>query len=367
MDYLRSSSRPKFFENIKCIDLFCGVGGLTYGLQEEGLKVVAGFDIDLAAKYPFEHNNSAKFILQDVCEVRAEEIKQLFGDAEIRILAGCAPCQPFSTYSHRYKTVGTPRWGLLYQFAKLVRETRPEIVTMENVPSVTNHSVYSDFVYSLKSAGYSVASQVIDCTKYGLPQKRQRAVLIASLLGPMALSEPTTVKPKVVRSAIGDLPALIAGAFDPDDPLHKSASLSALNLQRIRVSKPGGTWRDWPEHLIADCHRKSSGKTYPGVYARMTWDEPSPTLTTQFYGFGNGRFGHPVQDRAISLREGAILQGFPANYQFTISGEPIEMKTVGRLIGNAVPVNLGRLIGRSIKPHLGVTDRQVVSQQLAVR
>ena len=101
------------------------------------------------------------------------------------------------------------------------------------MPSVTNHSVYSDFVYSLKSAGYNVASQVIDCTKYGLPQKRQRAVLIASLLGPMALSEPTTIKPEVVRSAIGDLPALIAGAFDPDDPLHKSASLSALNLQGV--------------------------------------------------------------------------------------------------------------------------------------
>ena len=140
MKHLRSTLRPNFVENIKCIDLFCGVGGLTYGLQEEGLKVAAGFDIDLAAKYPFEHNNSAKFILQDVCEVRAEEINQLFGDAEIRILAGCAPCQPFSTYSHRYKTVGTPRWGLLYQFAKLVRETRPEIVTMENVPSVANHS-----------------------------------------------------------------------------------------------------------------------------------------------------------------------------------------------------------------------------------
>ena len=192
-------------------------------------------------------------------------------------------------------------------------------------------------------------------------------MLIASLFGPMALSEPTTKKPKVVRSAIGDLPALVAGAFDPDDALHKSASLSALNLQRIRVSRPGGTWRDWPEHLIANCHRKSSGKTYPGVYARMNWDEPSPTLTTQFYGFGNGRFGHPDQDRAISLREGAILQGFPTNYQFTISGEPIEMKTVGRLIGNAVPVNLGRLIGQSIKSHLGVTNHQVISQQLAVR
>lgn len=136
--------------------------------------------------------------------------------------------------------------------------------------------------------------------------------------------------------------------------LHAASKLSDLNLERIRASRPGGTWRDWPEHLVADCHRRETGRTYPGVYGRMEWDEPAPTLTTQFYGFGNGRFGHPEQDRAISLREGAILQGFPKSYSFLPDGAPVHFKTLGRMIGNAVPVTLGEVIGRSIAAHLGV-------------
>ena len=114
--------------------------------------------------------------------------------------------------------------------------------------------------------------------------------------------------------------------------------------------KSGGTWRDWDRSLVAHCHKKKSGKTYPSVYGRMAWDEPSPTMTTQFFGFGNGRFGHPQQNRAISLREGAILQSFPRNYKFVAKGEPVYIKTIGRLIGNAVPVKLGKAIGKSIHP-----------------
>jgi DNA (cytosine-5)-methyltransferase 1 len=140
-------------------------------------------------------------------------------------------------------------------------------------------------------------------------------------------------------------------------------------MERMRASKPGGTWRDWPSHLVAECHRKPTGKTYPGVYARMAWDEPSPTLTTQFYGFGNGRYGHPEQDRAISLREGAILQGFPKRYSFVKKGEPVHFKVLGRLIGNAVPVTLGRVIGKSVKAHLGMTtmDRNIKRKETSSR
>lgn len=135
--------------------------------------------------------------------------------------------------------------------------------------------------------------------------------------------------------------------------MHAASKLSELNLERIRASRPGGTWRDWPKHLVADCHRRETGQTYPGVYGRMHWDEPAPTLTTQFYGFGNGRFGHPKQDRAISLREGAILQGFPKSYSFIPKGAPVHFKALGRMIGNAVPVTLGEVIGQSIASHLG--------------
>ena len=152
------------------------------------------------------------------------------------------------------------------------------------------------------------------------------------------------------------MPALSQGKGSNVDTLHVAAGLSDLNLKRIRVSKPGGTWRDWPKELVAECHRKNTGKTYPGVYARMSWDQPSPTLTTQFFGFGNGRFGHPDQDRAISLREGAILQGFPPEYSFLPEGDKVHFKTLGRLIGNAVPVTLGEIIGKSIQKHVLAND-----------
>jgi DNA (cytosine-5)-methyltransferase 1 len=134
--------------------------------------------------------------------------------------------------------------------------------------------------------------------------------------------------------------------------LHQSCELSELNLKRIRASKPGGTWRDWDTELVAACHRRATGKTYPGVYGRMVWDEPAPTMTTQYFAFGSGRFGHPSQARGISLREGAILQSFPRGYKFVKRGQPIFRKTVGRLIGNAVPVKLGEAIGKSILSHV---------------
>jgi len=120
----------------------------------------------------------------------------------------------------------------------------------------------------------------------------------------------------------------------------------------MRASKPGGTWRDWPKNLVAECHKKQSGKTFPGVYARMQQDKPSPTMTGQCFGFGNGRFGHPQQDRAISLREAALLQTFPPTFKFVEDTQPVRMKSVGRMIGNAVPPRLGEVIGKSILQHL---------------
>ena len=123
-------------------------------------------------------------------------------------------------------------------------------------------------------------------------------------------------------------------------------------MKRIKASLPGGTWLDWPKSLRADCHTKKSGKTYTGVYARMSWDKPSPTMTTQCYGYGNGRFGHPEQNRALSLREAALLQTFPANYSFVPPNEKVYLTKVGKMIGNAVPVALGKVIGQSFVDHL---------------
>lgn len=343
---------------ISCVDLFCGAGGLTHGFVLEGLPVVAGIDMDPACRFPYETNNQAKFIERDISTVTESELLAIFGDADVKVLAGCAPCQPFSTYAHRYSLDSDGKWGLLYEFARLAKGTRPDVITMENVPTVAKHAVFHDFVDTLEKLGYHVWYDVVNSSRYGVPQARRRMVLLASLYGKIEIIPPTRAKPKTVREAIGQLNPLKAGEAAPRDRLHASSTLTEKNLQRIRVSKPGGTWRDWPEHLVADCHRSESGRTYPSVYGRMEWDKPAPTMTTQCFGFGNGRFGHPEQDRAISLREAAILQSFPRNYAFIPKGGEVSFTTLGRLIGNAVPVDLGRAIAKSINSHLlSVKDR----------
>ena len=222
---------------------------------------------------------------------------------------------------------------------------------MENVPNLAKQKVFRAFVSRLEKQGFNVSHEVIDCSEFGVPQTRRRLVLLASKLGPISLMRKQKPKTITVKQAISKLPRLKAGQICKRDPLHQASELSSLNLQRIRASTPGGTWRDWDEELVAPCHKRESGKTYPGVYGRMTWSEPAPTITTQYFGFGNGRFGHPSQDRAISIREGAILQSFPKTYRFVESEKPIYLKTLGRLIGNAVPVKLGEAIGNTLIAH----------------
>lgn len=352
---LTTSSIP-----ISCVDLFCGAGGLTHGLRSQGFEVSAGIDIDPACRFPYEHNNGgAKFIEQDVESFTAEQLSSLFTKGKYRLLAGCAPCQPFSTYAQGRDTSRDSKWGLLRSFANLVKKVNPDLVTMENVPQLPQHEVFSEFVSVFSD--YHIWYGVVECERYGLPQKRKRLVFLASKFGPISLIPPTHDKEsfKTVAEAIGDLPRLKAGQVDSNDPLHAAANLSDINFRRIKQSKPGGTWRDWDHDLVAACHKEKSGSTYGSVYGRMRWDAPSPTMTTLCYGYGNGRFGHPEQDRGISLREAALLQTFPITYKFAPDNERIRFKTVGRLIGNAVPVELGEVIGKSIKSHLldwGVED-----------
>lgn len=338
------------------VDLFCGIGGLTKGLELSGLQVAAGIDIDEKCQFAYEENNESLFIHSDVTNVTAEQINELFPENCIRAIVGCAPCQPFSKYSQRYRKDGhvDDKWRLLYSFSRIVHETNPHIVSMENVPELSNEAVFLDFVNSLETWGYSVSWRIVYCPEYGVPQNRKRLVLLASNLGDISLIPPLFIADDypTVRQAIGALPHIQAGEQDPNDPLHRSCRLSDTNLQRIRKSVPGGTWRDWDVSLQLPCHKKKSGKTYPSVYGRMNWDEPAPTITTQFYGYGNGRFGHPQQDRAISLREGAILQSFPRDYIFVSESHPSSRRDLGIHIGNAVPVELGRAIGMSIQNHI---------------
>ncbi len=348
---------------IAAVDLFCGAGGKTHGFLRAGIPVVAGVDTDPTCAFAFEENNhGAKFHNKSVDDLTPEEVASWYPQGAKRILIGCAPCQPFSTYSYRYrdgggKRQGDSRWGLLGSFSALIRGLLPDIVAAENVPALAlqEYKVYRNFISEMKDLGYNVTPKVVKCADYGVPQTRERLVVLASRLGPISLIEPTH-SPETyvtVRQQIGTLPPLTAGGKPfPHDQIHRSCRLSALNLRRIRATPEGGGWQDWPPSLRLACHKKDSGKTYPSVYGRMKWDALAPTITTQCFGLGNGRFGHPEQDRAISLREAALLQTFPRDYAFVPPGAPVVYKHVGRHIGNAVPVMFGEAIARSIIRHL---------------
>lgn len=338
------------------VDLFCGVGGLTKGLELAGLNVVAGIDIDDSCRFAYEQNNNARFVQGDITDIDMQTVLEFFPQGDMRILVGCAPCQPFSKYTQRYRKDGhkDDKWKLLYSFSNIVNELRPTVVSMENVPELAKESVFNDFVKSLEKLGYHCSWSIAYCPDYGVPQKRKRLVLLASLLGYITLI-PALYSPenyRTVRDAIGMLPVLSSGEINDNDPMHCSTKMSSINIERIQNSVPNGTWKDWDECLKLPCHKKKTGKSYGAVYGRMAWDEPSPTITTQFYGYGNGRFGHPVQDRALSFREGALLQSFPPEYVFINGDEPFNRRQLGIHIGNAVPVELGRAIGLSITQHL---------------
>ena len=339
---------------VKSVDLFCGAGGLTRGLEKAGLNVTLGVDLDPDCKFPYERNNRARFLLKSVSDISGKELVNAFDGADYKLLAGCAPCQTFSTYQQGRYDASDDRWNLLNQFGRLICEVDPDFVTMENVPRLADQDVFLNFVSLLEKNGYFVTSTVVNCANYSVPQLRNRLVILASKFAKFHMIPTTTPgeKRKTVRATISGLPEIKAGQKHPKDPLHRAAGLSDLNLARIQASKPGGTWKDWDENLVADCHKKPTGETYRNIYGRMVWDEPAPTMTTQYNGFGNGRFGHPEQDRAISLREGAMLQSFPKSYKFVPNGAFVSARTISRLIGNAVPVNLGCAIGQSIMEHI---------------
>lgn len=343
---------------IEVVDLFCGVGGLSAGFRNAGLDVLAGFDLDTSCKYAYEKNIDAKFVSVNVAELAGSDVAALYSPQAVKVLVGCAPCQPFSMYTGRYRQNESAedtdkRWELLRAFARIIEEVQPDIVSMENVPRVAIHPAFNSFIDRLKAAGYLVSYQKVRAQNYGVPQKRTRLVLFASRYGEVELIEPTHADvPVTVRDAIGTLPPIGAGESHSADRLHQSRNLGETNLRRIRATREGGSWKDWDTSLQLDCHRKPGGRSFRAVYGRMKWDEPSPVITTQCLGIGNGRFGHPEQDRAISIREAAVLQSFPVDFEFVAPGEKVNQLRLARQIGNAVPVRLGEAVARSIKQHL---------------
>lgn len=341
---------------ISAVDLFCGAGGLTHGLLQAGVKVEAGIDLDPQMQYAYEKNNpGVKFLRWDVARKNCRSIKRLFTPKKYRLLAGCAPCKPFSKLTNGVESHDD--WDLLDNFGRFVRGIGPEFVTMENVPELVDRGseVFERFINTLERLEYHVDWRVVYCHEHGVPQSRKRLVLLASRLGVLSVPEGRCSYPsqwKTVRQTISDLPELESGGEDPRDQLHCAPLLSPMNLRRIRATPhDGGTRRSWPDKLVLACHRKKTGERYHSIYGRMWWDKPAPTMTTLCTGIGNGRFGHPDQDRSITLREAALFQSFPRSYGFWPPKEKLNRSAIGRMIGNAVPPKLAKELGRAIMDH----------------
>lgn len=366
--------------DVAAIDVFAGAGGLSYGLQQADIPVVAGVDIDADCAHPFEANVSGDFLQRDVGAVLDDwpdtdvpsldtaELAAQYPDDEdsIRILVGCAPCQPFSDLNNGQGAADPEKWDLLRAMRHVVEKTPVDIdiVAIENVPGAAKADVYTDvFRPWFETNGYQVWEDVVDCTNYCIPQGRDRFVMLASRLGDIELLDATRDESDIVtvRRAFADheLTDIDAGEWDPEcHRLHKAAGLRGDNPDRMRATAEGEDWHDLPDNLKP---ASEDGSSYVS-YGRMWWDEPAPTLTTNFYNWGSGRFGHPgydddpdeSTDRAISAYEAAILQTFPSGFEFLPPDEEPRLTRLGQLIGNAVPPRLGAVIGGSIRRHLDV-------------
>jgi DNA (cytosine-5)-methyltransferase 1 len=334
------------------IDFFCGGGGLTRGLLDAGISVVLGVDADESCHETYESNNHpSQFLHADIRTLSFEDIREHIIEVppEDLMFAACAPCQPFTQLKR-----GEDRDGeatLLGQVARLVQEVQPHQIFVENVPGlarVRGSSIHRRFRKMLRESGYGYCEGVVDAKAYGVPQTRRRFIIIA-IKGVTPTLPPPTHGPgllayETVQSAIGEYPPLEAGQTHLTVPNHRASALTAINLERIRhTPHDGGDRRAWPQDIWLDCHMNGH-QGHTDVYGRMYWERPAPTLTCKFHSLSNGRYGHPEQDRAISLREGASLQGFDNDFVFHAE----TLTQMAAQIGNAVPVGLAEAVGRHI-------------------
>lgn len=342
--------------SLKAVDFFCGAGGMSLGLTKAGISVIAGIDNSPECQETFEKNiKGAKYIKHDVSTLSAPELERRLNIArndDCLIFAGCSPCQ-FWSKIRTDKTKAKRTAFLLQKFEKFIRYFLPGFVVVENVPGLLKqkeNSILPDFIAFLERNGYRCKDGLIDAINYGVPQHRIRYLLIASrIAGEMSLPWPEPNDGLTVRSFIGranGFKQIAAGDRDFTDFQHTACALSETNLRRIRCTdKSGGArdhWKNDPKLQLAAYVNRDN--MFRDVYARMYWDRPSPTITTRFNSLSNGRFGHPEEDRAISIREGATLQTFPKNFVF-YGGS---LSKLARQIGNAVPPNLAERIGKHL-------------------
>lgn len=340
---------------INVVDFFCGCGGTSAGLKKAGMNILAGIDIDARAIQTYQYNfPEAKGINADITQIEFDQLAKIIksnnkNDAQL-LFAACAPCQPFSK-QNRFKDEHDQRISLLGEFHRFVEKFLPDYIILENVPGMqkVTEGPFTKFITLLEKYKYQYRAGVKNAMNYGVPQSRKRLVLIASRHGVIELPEETHGNGKqpyrTVGETIKNYPPLKSGEKNSDIPNHQCAHLSPLLLKRISALKEGGDRRDWPEDLKLKCHDKHNGHT--DVYGRLFWDKPSITLTTKCISLSNGRFGHPEQDRALSVREAAALQTFDDNFKFFGS-----LGETARQVGNAVPVDFAAALGKQVIKHI---------------
>lgn len=339
---------------LTAIDFFCGGGGMTYGLRLAGINVIAGVDFDKDAKETYETNNpGTKFILSDIRNLRSNYFEKNFDiqrNDDTLILVGCSPCQ-FYSIINTDKEKSKKSKDLLKNFSRFIDYYNPGYVVVENVPGLKTNkkSILPKFLKFLNEKGYTICEKVVDLSYYGIPQSRKRFSLIASRVNKdIKLPEPED-KQALLKDFIGEkkgFPKIEAGYKDNTEFNHTTAGLKTICLDRLKLTPHDGgdrfAWKDNP-HLQLDCFI-GKDTSFKDTYGRMFWYKPASTITTKFFSISNGRFAHPEENRALSLREGATLQTFPKSYIFKTNS----IAATAKLIGNAVPPEYARRIGLSI-------------------
>lgn len=320
---------------LTAVDLFCGVGGLSVGLQEAGFSVIGAVDVSELAVEGYRTNHPETVVWRQ--NIRSLSPKVVMERLEVSagqldLLAGCPPCQGFSTMRtlRRGTSVEDKRNSLVAQFGRYADALRPRALLMENVPGLQHEPVLERLVMRLEKLGYSVTTGVRDAAEYGVPQRRRRFVLIGMLRSQSTSFADPISSALTVRDALEGLPP----PEESDDPLHNHGEKRTRRIRNLIADIPhdGGGQKDLPRRRRLRCHKRSNG--FFDVYGRMAWDKPSPTITSGCINPSKGRFLHPDQDRAITLREAALLQSFPPDYQIPLSAGKYK---AADLIGNAIP------------------------------
>lgn len=340
--------------DFKAIDFFCGGGGMTCGLSQAGIHVIAGVDFDKNAQATYEYNNpDSTFIHKDIRRLHSDYFERNFGiqrNDDHLILVGCSPCQYYSIINTD-RTKSELSKMLLLNFARFVEYYKPGYVLVENVPGIVTNkeSVLPQFLKKLAKMDYKVATDIVDMSHYGVPQSRRRFSLIATRLNHDISLPAKDNQVHTVADVLGErngFPKITAGHRDSTPFAHTTAGLSDICLHRLAATPHNGgdrmSWKDDP-NLQLPCYI-GKDENFRDTYGRIWWDRPSPTITTKFFSISNGRFAHPDEDRALSIREGATLQTFPKDYEFKTNS----IAAAARIIGNAVPCEYARRLGKTI-------------------